>query len=50
MIGYIDDFKLMMLVILVSLPLLFLIKVPKRARAVAAAPATPPGVATAADD
>jgi DHA2 family multidrug resistance protein len=50
MIGYIDDFKLMMVVILVSLPLLFLIKVPKRVRAVATAPATPPGAATAADD
>src|SRR5580700_969037 len=50
MIGYIDDFKLMMVVILVSLPLLFLIKVPKRVRAVAVAPAAPPGAATVAED
>jgi hypothetical protein len=50
MIGYIDDFKLMMLVILVSLPLLFLIKVPKRVRAIATAPATPPAAAAAAND
>ena len=45
MVAYIDDFKLMMLVILVSLPLLFLIKVPKRVRAPAAAPAAPTGAA-----
>jgi len=50
MIGYIDDFKLMMLVILLSLPLVLLIKVPKRVRAVAAAPAAPSGAATVADD
>jgi DHA2 family multidrug resistance protein len=47
MIGYIDDYKLMMLVILVSLPLLLLIRVTKRVPAVAAAPA---GAATVADD
>jgi DHA2 family multidrug resistance protein len=51
MIGYIDDFKLMMLVILISLPLVLLIKVPKRARATAAAPATTPsGAATVTED
>ena len=41
---------LMMLVILLSLPLLFLIKVPKRVRAVAVALVAPPGAAAEADD
>src|SRR5271156_986789 len=39
MVGYIDDFKLMMVVILVSLPLLLLIRTAKRTPAVVAAPA-----------
>ena len=50
MIGYIDDFKLMMVVILISLPLLFLIKVPKRVRATATAPAASPAAAAIAED
>ena len=37
MIGYIDDFVLMMLVILCSLPLLLLIRGPRRERVAAAA-------------
>jgi DHA2 family multidrug resistance protein len=37
MIGYLDDFKLMMIVILCSLPLLLLVRVPKREPAAAAA-------------
>ena len=50
MIGYIDDFKLMMLVILLSLPLVLLIKVPKRVAA-AREPAPPPsGAAAVAED
>jgi DHA2 family multidrug resistance protein len=48
MIGYINDFKLMMLVILLSLPLLLFIKGAKRA-APAMAPATPKA-ATGDDD
>jgi DHA2 family multidrug resistance protein len=47
MIGYIDDFKLMMVVILVSLPLLLLIRTAKRTPAIVAAPA---GAATVADN
>jgi len=39
MVGYIDDYKLMMMVILASLPLLLLIKVPRRAPVGAIAPA-----------
>jgi len=50
MIGYIDDFKLMMLVILMSLPLVLLIKVPKRARAAAAPAAPPTRAATVTED
>jgi DHA2 family multidrug resistance protein len=47
MVGYIDDYKLMMVALIVSLPLLLLIRSNKRPRAVAA---TPAGAATAADD
>jgi MFS transporter, DHA2 family, multidrug resistance protein len=43
MVGYIDDFKLMMLVILVSLPLLLLIRGQRRQRV--ATTAAPPGAA-----
>jgi DHA2 family multidrug resistance protein len=50
MIGYIDDFKLMMLVILASLPLLLLIKVGKRAAAPAPAQAAPSQPAPAGED
>jgi len=49
MIGYIDDFKLMMLVILCSLPLLLLIKGAPRRPAVAAAPAATSGAAAGED-
>ena len=37
MIGYIDDFALMLLVILASLPLLLLVRVPRRQPVTAAA-------------
>jgi hypothetical protein len=37
MIGYIDDFALMLIVILASLPLLLLVRVPRRRPATAAA-------------
>jgi DHA2 family multidrug resistance protein len=37
MIGYIDDFALMLIVILASLPLLLLVRVPRRRAAAAAA-------------
>jgi MFS transporter, DHA2 family, multidrug resistance protein len=50
MIGYIDDFKLMMLVILLSLPLVLLIKVPKRMRAVRVPAPPPSGAAAVAED
>jgi DHA2 family multidrug resistance protein len=40
MVGYIDDFKMMMLVILCALPLVLLIRVAPRAPVQAAAPAT----------
>jgi DHA2 family multidrug resistance protein len=49
MISYIDDFKLMMLVILCSLPLVLLIKGPRRA-AVAAPPGAAPSPAAAVED
>jgi DHA2 family multidrug resistance protein len=49
MISYIDDFKMMMLVILCSLPLVLLIKGPRRA-AVAAPPAAAPSPAAAGED
>jgi len=47
MIGYIDDFKLMMLVIVLALPLVLLIRVTPRAPVVA--PAPNPAAATADD-
>jgi DHA2 family multidrug resistance protein len=47
MIGYIDDFKLMMLVIVLALPLVLLIRVTPRAPAVAPAPS--PAAATGDD-
>ena len=37
MIGYIDDFALMLIVILASLPLLLLVRVPRRQPLTAAA-------------
>jgi DHA2 family multidrug resistance protein len=49
MIGYIDDFKLMMLVILCSLPLLLLIKGARRAPVVATAPASSAAAAAGED-
>jgi hypothetical protein len=39
MIGYIDDFALMLIVILASLPLLLLVRVPRRQPATATAAA-----------
>ena len=50
MIGYIDDFKLMMLVVLCSLPLVLLIRVARRAPAVAEPPAGAPSPAAAGED
>jgi DHA2 family multidrug resistance protein len=47
MISYNDDFKLMMLIVLASLPLVLLIRVPKRQPITVVAPA---GAATVADD
>ena len=49
MIGYIDDFKLMMLVILFSLPLVLLIKTGRRVPA-AVAPAASSSTAAAGED
>jgi DHA2 family multidrug resistance protein len=50
MIGYIDDFKLMMLVVLCSLPLVLLIRVARRAPAVATVPAATSSAAAAGED
>jgi DHA2 family multidrug resistance protein len=50
MVGYIDDFKLMMLVLLCSLPLVLLIKGPKRADAPAPAPPQAASEAAAGED
>jgi DHA2 family multidrug resistance protein len=50
MISYIDDFKLMMLVILFALPLVLLIRVARRTPVVAVAPAAPSGAAAAGED
>jgi DHA2 family multidrug resistance protein len=47
MISYNDDFKLMMIIVLASLPLVLLIRVPKRPPVTVVAPA---GAATVADD
>jgi len=50
MIGYIDDFKLMMLVILLSLPLVLLIRVGRRTPDIAAVPAATTSAAAAGED
>jgi MFS transporter, DHA2 family, multidrug resistance protein len=50
MISYIDDFKLMMLVILLSLPLVLLIRVGRRTPDVAAVPAATTSAAAAGED
>jgi DHA2 family multidrug resistance protein len=50
MIGYIDDFKLMMLVILFSLPLVLLIRVGRRTPIDAVAPAATSGAAATGED
>jgi DHA2 family multidrug resistance protein len=50
MVGYNDDFALMMLVVLVSLPMLLLVRVPRREAPSLAAAAPKQAVAVAADD
>jgi DHA2 family multidrug resistance protein len=50
MVGYIDDFKLMMMVLLCSLPLVLLIKGPKRAAAPGPAPPQTASEAAAGED
>jgi DHA2 family multidrug resistance protein len=50
MISYIDDFKLMMLVILFALPLVLLIRVGRRTPVAAVAPAATSGAAAAGED
>jgi DHA2 family multidrug resistance protein len=49
MIGYIDDFKLMMLVVLGALPLVLLIRVTRRQPAIAVAPAATSAAAAGED-
>ena len=50
MISYIDDYKLMMVVIILALPLLLLIKANRRVPSVAAVPAGPTSAAAAGED
>jgi MFS transporter, DHA2 family, multidrug resistance protein len=50
MVGYIDDFKLMMLVLLLSLPLVLLIRTGRRDPVPTAAPAATSAAAAAGED